>query len=236
MRATRKHCCVLDFRLGILRSDTFPDKGSEELKVWAIQRWAECSRAELSFRVIVLLKSIKIQPSRTLPKIRFSRNRARASSFEMSRLRIPRFCGGVSRSRRIDDPPAGRSPLRSARCNCAKVTIGFLSAWNAAEKVHSERTHRERGANQRVARRNKDNDTEPRYRNLSSTRMIARIGGEIAIGRAVEEGARMIAIKKQSNCVPPTDPPTFNCAFSLSFPWPASLSALDGRHVLVLWS
>lgn len=27
----------------------------------------------------------------------------------------------------------------------------------------------------------------------------------------------MIAIKKQSNCVPPTDPPTFNCAFSLSF-------------------
>lgn len=47
--------------------------------------------------------------------------------------------------------------------------------------------------------------------------MIARIGGEIAIARAVEEGARMIAIKKQSNCVPPTDPPTFNCAFSLSF-------------------
>ena len=40
-----------------------------------------------------------------------------------------------------------------------KVTIGFLSVWNAAEKVHSERTHRERDVNQRVARRNKDNDT-----------------------------------------------------------------------------
>lgn len=62
--------------------------------------------------------------------------------------------------------------------------------------------------------------------------MIARIGGEIAIARAVEEGARMIAIKKQSNCVPPTDPPTFNCAFSLSFPCLFSLSALDDRHVL----